>query len=83
MNTKTKAKTKLTTKERNEYKELSEKIGSIVLDLGYISIRTYNLNEDAKQLSAELQIMQKKIKDKYGCTAVDFKNNILRYEKAK
>lgn len=82
MSTMTKPKTKLTKKELEAYKVLSDKIGSTVLELGYNAIRTYNLNEDANQLSKELQELQIQIKEKYGCAAIDFKNNVLRYEKA-
>ena len=44
MSTMTKPKTKLTKKELEAYKVLSDKIGSTVLELGYNAIRTYNLN---------------------------------------
>lgn len=79
----TKPKTKLSTKEREAYKQLSDAIGNVILKLGYNSLEAYSLGTLAKRFNKDLQDMQEVIKDKYGCKEIDFKNNKLIYEKAK
>lgn len=75
----TKPKTKLSKGEREEYKNLSDTIGGVVLQLGYNALECNSLNALAGGYNDHLKSMQEKIKLKYGCKGIDFKNNKLIY----
>jgi len=75
----TKPKSKLSTKEKDQYKKLSDAIGSTVLQLGYNAMQNYSLTQTADKYNSRLKELAEQVKDKYGCKDIDFKNNKLIY----
>jgi len=74
-----KSKTKLSTKDKEQYKKLSDAIGSTVLQLGYNAMQNFALTKSADSYNQKLIELKKNINKKYGSKDIDFKNNKLIY----